>query len=292
MKRFLSLFLVLILALSALASCADSTTSEETESATQTETDAFTFTPVGTETETETEIETETETEPETTAEDVVVVNPTDNTTPVTPNNDPVPVFTPGSYSSDPLISRMTFLGDSTTYGLKYYGVVADDKVWTPSNGTLAIFRATTDYIHDPVTGGEYTVADMCAKYTPDILVITLGINGISFMDETSFKSYYQMLIDAVKQASPSTHIALQTMYPLCASYDTSSGITQDKVNAGNKWINDLAATNGIACINSAPSLVTSSGYRPEEWQNGDGLHMSEQGFAAVMNYMVNNPCY
>ena len=186
----------------------------------------------------------------------------------------------------------MTFLGDSTTYGLKYYGVVADDKVWTPSNGTLAIFRALTDYIYDPATGGEYLVTDMCSMYKPDILVITLGVNGISFMTEESFKSCYNELVKAIKAASPTTKIALQTMYPVSASYDTSVGIDNQKISNGNRWINEIAADNGVACINSAPSLVDSSGYRPEAWQNGDGLHMSAQGFAAVMNYIINNPCY
>ena len=211
---------------------------------------------------------------------------------PVQPNPTPAPVINPGTYTNDPLIGRMTFLGDSTTYGLKYYGVVADSQVWTPSNGTLAIFRATTDYIYDPVTGGEYSVGTMCSMYTPDILVITLGVNGISFMDEANFKSSYNALIDVIKAASPSTKIALQTMYPLASNYDTSTGITNEKISAGNVWIQQIAANYGIACINSAPSLVDSSGFRPLEWQNGDGLHMSAAGFGAVMNYIVSNPCY
>ena len=99
-------------------------------------------------------------------------------------------------------------------------------------------------------------------------------------------------LVKAIKAASPTTKIALQTMYPVSASYDTSVGIDNQKISNGNRWINEIAADNGVACINSAPSLVDSSGYRPEAWQNGDGLHMSAQGFAAVMNYIINNPCY
>ncbi len=207
------------------------------------------------------------------------------------------PVTTPapsndGVYSSDPLISRMTFLGDSTTYGLKYYGIVGDNQVWTPKSGTLSLFRATVDYIVDPVTGGEYTVGDLCAMRHPDILVITLGVNGISFMDEASFKQDYGALIDVIKAASPSTKIALQTMYPLAASYNTATGIDNTKISNGNLWIQQLAAERGLPCINSASVLVDSTGYRPEAWQNGDGLHMSVEGFGVVMNYIINNPCY
>ena len=226
----------------------------------------------------------QTDTSADTSGAQVSVTNPPD-TTPPAPVN-------PGSYSNDPLISRMTFLGDSTTYGLKYYGIVGDNQVWTPASGTLSLFRATVDYIVDPVTGGEYTVGDLCAMRHPDILVITLGVNGISFMDEASFKGDYGALIDVIKAASPTTKIALQTMYPLAASYNTATGIDNTKIANGNLWIQQLAAERGLPCINSASVLTDGSGYRPEAWQNGDGLHMSVEGFGVVMNYIINNPCY
>jgi len=296
MKKAVIILLLLSLVFS-LFSCgknenettADSSESAETESITETE-ESLDFTPIESSPATETEEQTETDpasvTEPEEQPPQTEAPAPADPA-PVTP-----PVVNQGSYSGDPLISRMTFLGDSTTYGLKYYGVVGDNQVWTPKNGTLALFRATTDYIVDPASGAEYTISDMCSMYKPDILVITLGVNGISMLDESAFKMYYDSLIEVIQTASPSTKIALQTMYPLSASYDTSSGINNTKISNGNRWIADIASSHGIACINSASVLVDSTGYRPEAWQNGDGLHMSAEGFAVVMNYMINNPCY
>ena len=194
-------------------------------------------------------------------------------------------------YAADPYIKRITFLGDSTTYGLLAYDILPGSQGWTPPNGTLALFRAATDYIYDRTTGTEHTIGEMCSLYHPDILVVTLGVNGISFLDEETFKSYYIGLIDIIKSASPSTHIAIQTMYPLAASYDTSNGINNTKIASGNIWIADIAATCGVALINSAPVLTGSDGYRPEEWSN-DGLHLSAAGFSVVLDYIKNNPCY
>ncbi|MBR6918375.1 MAG: hypothetical protein IKN38_09345 [Clostridia bacterium] len=301
MKKLLCIILSIMIALF-LVSCADTQNSDGADSETAKNTaansgddveDIINFTPVDeTEAENKTEDVTEQTTE-QATEEPAPANDPAPYVTDAPANNDPAPVqATPGTYSSDPLISRMTFLGDSTTYGLKFYGIVGDNQVWTPSNGTLALFRATTDYIVDPATGAEYSVADMCAKYTPDILVITLGVNGISMLDESGFKMYYGQLIDAIKAASPSTKIALQTMYPLSASYDTSSGINNEKIANGNRWIGEVASSYGVAFINSATALVDSTGFRPEAWNNGDGLHMSPEGFSGVMNYMISHPCY
>ena len=56
------------------------------------------------------------------------------------------PTETPASESTDEektYIDKLIFIGDSTTYGLKYYGVLSEGKsttqVWTPSSGTLAL---------------------------------------------------------------------------------------------------------------------------------------------------------
>ena len=42
-------------------------------------------------------------------------------------------------------IDKLTFLGDSTTYGLKFYEVLTGGKnttqVWTPANGTLTLYN-------------------------------------------------------------------------------------------------------------------------------------------------------
>ncbi len=304
MKKLLCILIVVLVAFS-VVSCADrevritgdgtedpASTTEDTKDTSSA--DSIDFAPVS-DTETSQPATSEDATEPAQTDTEQIDVNVQTEETPATvPTQDttpPAPVNT-GSYSDNPLVSRMTFLGDSTTYGLKYYGIVGDNQVWTPKSGTLSLFRATVDYIVDPVTGGEYTVGDLCAMRHPDILVITLGVNGISFMDEASFKSDYGALIDVIKAASPSTKIALQTMYPLAASYDTSSGINNTKIANGNLWIQQLAAERGLPCINSATVLVDGTGYRPEAWQNGDGLHMSVEGFGVVMNYIINNPCY
>ena len=84
------------------------------------------------------------------------------------------------------------FLGDSTTYGLKFYGMLSGGKdtnrVWTPQSGTLTLnFWKTTGIVY-PETGTEIVMTEAVTLSKPEILCITLGVNGITMLDETAFK--------------------------------------------------------------------------------------------------------
>lgn len=108
-------------------------------------------------------------------------------------------------------IDKLTFLGDSTTYGLKHYGVLADGEdttqVWTPASGTLTLSNQSFATIVYPETGLEITIVDAVTAKKPEYLVVTLGVNGVSFMDEEYFTSEYTALIKSIQEASPDTKI-------------------------------------------------------------------------------------
>ena len=115
-------------------------------------------------------------------------------------------------------IDKLVFLGDSTTYGLRAYKMLAGGKdttqVWTPKIGTLTLSQASFATIVYPETDEELTIADAVAKKKPEYLVITLGVNGVAFMKEDYFKSEYKKIIDSVQTASPDTKIICQSIFP------------------------------------------------------------------------------
>ncbi|MHB1152280.1 MAG: SGNH/GDSL hydrolase family protein [Eubacteriales bacterium] len=190
----------------------------------------------------------------------------------------------------DEYINRIVFLGDSTTYGLKKYGVLTDGtktkQVWTPVSGTLTLSYATFSTILYPDDGSEIIIKDAVSKRKPDILVITLGINGVSFMDETYFKSEYTKLILLIQEASPDTKIILQSIFPVAKSYVNKKSINNEKIVNANIWIASIANETGVKYANTASVLIGSDGYLPEEYQNGDGLHLNEISFAIELNYL------
>ena len=132
-------------------------------------------------------------------------------------------------------IDKLVFLGDSTTYGLRAYKMLAGGKdttqVWTPKIGTLTLSQASFATIVYPETDEELTIADAVAKKKPEYLVITLGVNGVAFMKEDYFKSEYKKIIDSVQTASPDTKIICQSIFPVAKSYARLDSINNDLID-------------------------------------------------------------
>jgi len=183
-------------------------------------------------------------------------------------------------------IDKFVFLGDSTTYGLGYYDVVSDDQVWTPASGTLTLALWSTATIVYPEDGTEIPIKDAVSKRQPEYMLITLGVNGVSFMDEDYFITEYTKLVQAIKEASPNTKIILNSIYPIAASYPESNGITNAKIDAANTWVERVAESLGVKYLDSESVLKDENGALPESYTNGDGLHLNKDSFGLVINYI------
>ena len=183
---------------------------------------------------------------------------------------------------------KIVFLGDSTTYGLYSYNVLPHYQVWTPASGTLSLFNweiETIDYYGRDGSNQALSIADCAATGQPEYLVITLGINGISILNESQFKDYYRGLVQAIQAASPNTRIICQSIYPVIDSM-TSSDITNAKIDAANGWILSIAEELGVRYLNTHDSLLDGSGQLIEELNSGDGIHVTAEGYRRILTYV------
>jgi len=180
-------------------------------------------------------------------------------------------------------IDKIVFLGDSTTYGLRHYQMLEGGKdttqVWTPFDGTLALFNVKKATVVYPETNKSVTIAEALKLKQPEYLVITLGVNGISTMREDDFKSSYMWLIDTVREVSPETKIICQSMFPVASNYSLLNIINNQKIQNGNKWIYEIAEEKKVKYLDTYSVLVGEDGWLPIELQNGDGLHLNAEGF-------------
>ena len=185
-------------------------------------------------------------------------------------------------------IDKLVFLGDSTTYGLRAYKMLAGGKdttqVWTPKTGTLTLSQASFATIVYPETDEELTIADAVAKKKPEYLVITLGVNGVAFMKEDYFKSEYKKIIDSVQTASPDTKIICQSIFPVAKSYARLESINNELIDAANKWICEIAAECGVKYLDTNSALRDADGWLPEDYHNGDGMHLQTNSFTIELN--------
>jgi len=187
-------------------------------------------------------------------------------------------------------IDDIIFLGDSTTYGLRYYSMLKGGQdtlqVWTPTSGTLTLSNQSFATILYPDNDTEITIREAVALKKPKMMVITLGVNGVSFMDEEYFKSEYTALVNGIKENSPDTKIILQSIYPVAAHYEYLSSINNDKIAAANQWIIDIAEDTGVRYLATSSALIGEDGFLPYDYQNGDGLHLQPTAFTIVLNYI------
>ena len=189
-------------------------------------------------------------------------------------------------------LDKFIFLGDSTTYGIgAYYNMGYEElcppsQIWTPANGTLTLSYYSIATVVYPETGEEIPIAEALSRAKPEYLLVTLGVNGISFMDEDWFIRDYSALVKLLQEASPDTKIILNSIYPCASSYPYQNDININKINAANSWIERIAADTGVRFLYSFECLVGADGYLPEADQNGDGIHLTGEAFTKVMQYI------
>ena len=183
-------------------------------------------------------------------------------------------------------VDKFIFLGDSTTYGLGYYDVVPDTQVWTPKSGTLTLSLWSTATIVYPDDNTEISIKDAVSKKQPEYMLITLGVNGVSFMEEEYFITEYTNLVLAIKEASPNTKIILNSIYPVSVNYPASKGITNEKIDTANTWVERLANSTGVKYLDSESVLKGSDGALVESYHNGDYLHLNADSFKLVIDYL------
>ena len=235
-------------------------------------------------------------TEPDDTTEPV-----TDTEPPVTdpPETDPVIIPATGDHvlkeTPDAGIAyqdKIVFLGDSTTYSLLYYGKLTGGKesmqIWTPKSRTLALDLALTTTILYPETEEEITIEEAASRKQPEIMVITLGVNGVSYMHdkEDYFISVYTKLVNKIKNASPDTKIILQSIYPVARNWEKTKSINNERIRAANVWVQRVAEDCGVYYLDTISVLADEEGYLPEAYQNGDGIHLNSNSCGIVLDYI------
>lgn len=183
---------------------------------------------------------------------------------------------------------KIVFMGDSTTLGLTSYGLLPASQVWVPASGTFSLFNweiESIDYHAPDGTSQALSIADCASTGQPEYLVITLGVNGVTTLDESSFKDYYLRLVQTIQQASPGTRIMCDSIFPVIDG-KAPSGITNAMVNQANNWIQDVVAQTGTRYLNTRECLADSSGQLIGELEAGDGLHVTAEGYERILTYV------
>ena len=187
-------------------------------------------------------------------------------------------------------VRRLTFICDSPTYWMWPFGLLHNGKkstqIWTGPEGTMTLAYQGSYEILDPFDRVERPIREVVRRHKPDILVIAVGINGISFMKEDYFKAEYKDLVTDIQRISPNTTLILQSIYPITRRYKHWGNITNVKISQGNRWILSIAEETGCKYLDTFSVLLNEEGNARDELMMKDGLHPNKAGLSLILNYI------
>lgn len=188
-------------------------------------------------------------------------------------------------------LDKIIFLGDSRTYSYKAYGVLSGGKktkqVWTPKNGTMTLSSQGYVKIYYPDTKTEMSIREAVELKKPEYMVIGLGTNGVSYMDEEDFRNEFFSLINDIKEISPDTKIMINSIFPIANYYKRLDLINNEKIAECNRWLAKIAEEAEVKYLNTAEVLVDEKGWLDIGYDNGGGAtHLNKEGDEIVMRYI------
>lgn len=192
-------------------------------------------------------------------------------------------------------LDSIIFVGDSNTAHMRSFGVLSGGKetkqVWTPTSQTLMLSsEITNEKIVYPETGEEMTIATAAGIAKPKYMIITLGTNGINYLDKNQFIYCYKKLINAIKAESPETKIILQTIFPVTSWY---KDISNETINRANEWLLEVAEECQVKYLDSAHIFKDASGALDESYNtyHQDGYHLNAAAYTKLLSYIRTHAC-
>ena len=180
-------------------------------------------------------------------------------------------------------LDKLYFVGESTTSHF-FKGGIDRSHILVPSSATLTL---GSDILQILVGDKELTIPQAVKDANAEILIITLGVNNASRFTEKQYKTYYGKLIDAIKKASPSTTIIIQSTFPVTESFSNNGTvITNEAIDRNNEWAKEIAKDYGLRYLDTQSILKNEHGAQIEEYGNGDGVHLNEDAYKAILYYI------
>lgn len=218
----------------------------------------------------------------------VLLFKPNENAQPTieTPEENPAPIDVVLPLTEDAgreYIDKIYFVGESTTAHF-FKGGVDRSHILVPSSATLTL---GSDILQILVGDNQLTIPEAVKDANAEILIITIGVNNASRFSEKEYKTFYSKLINAIIEKSPSTKIIIQSSFPVTKAYsDQGKAITNADIDRNNQWAMELAEQYSLRYLDTQSILKNSDGAMIEEYSNGDGVHMNEIAYTAIIQYI------
>lgn len=175
-------------------------------------------------------------------------------------------------------IDKLYFIGDSTTYHF-FKGGIDRSHLIVPDSLTLQLSSSTLD---------ELDLEKRLADVKPEIIIITVGVNGADLFTEQRYKTFYKKLIHGIREISPDTTVILQSVFPVTADYSAAHEgvITNSGIDRLNEWAKEIALDEGLRYLDTQSILKDANGAQIPRYGEDDGVHMNAEAYEKIVEYI------
>lgn len=181
---------------------------------------------------------------------------------------------------------ELVFIGDSICSGLRVYGnLLKSTQVFAEGNaGARSIFDYTFD-INGQLLDAKQAVGNRQPKY----IYLWMGMNDINITSEVDYAKNLKSIADELLKVSPYSKVIFVSITPTTATHPWKAN---DRINLFNdytkKYVEDLKSTS-IYYIDIHTILCDDEMALPDDYQSGDGLHLSPFAYELVLGYISAN---
>lgn len=187
-------------------------------------------------------------------------------------------------------IDSLTFLCDSSTVGLRDYGLlsggIATTQVWGGVSGSLPIGSLADCVIYYPNDGSSISPSDAAMVSRPSILVICVGQDGLTDVTQEEFVSNYETLIRAIRAKSPQTLVVCCSIPSVAPGYAGTDKLTPDAISWGNDWVEQVCKETGAYFCDSARELRDNTNVLNERYAAANKKTLNTAGLNQLLLYL------
>lgn len=168
----------------------------------------------------------------------------------------------------DPLSDvSIAVLGNSMVESLYVYNVLPEANLFYKIG-----LNVTTVFTKNCVNGTGPAIEELSKKPYDDIILV-FGMNELGWNQDTFIRDYTQVIAQ-VKQYQPEATIYVHSVTPVSdeVSAKAENGITNERVQACNAALMQMAQENGVQYLNADPVFCTQTGSLAPE-ASVDGIH-------------------
>ena len=189
--------------------------------------------------------------------------------------------------ATDGYLNHCIFLGDSRTVAAKDYAYVNDSDALCQVGINHLAFMTN---VFQMCNGEQINLDTFLGKYAAEVIYISLGVNGINSIDDTTYRNGYKRLVEHVKKACPGSIIVLEAIWPVEDTGLYSYAVKNADVDKYNEFLHELAGEEGCYYLNIDSVLKDADGTMINRFDGGDGLHYSKSSYDTIFDYIIHHP--